>query len=164
MLYARAVYVRLMRAQELDTTVAVWQTANIARGKAPAGERVARVREKLLDPTSGTYVAVATSGIVGMALVEPGRADDGEGAIVPGMLHVSMVFVSPLSQRRGVGRTLMRHIFETQTAAQMTSVSLWTSASNTPARRLYESVGMSVTRTRRISGADTWVCYGVSPL
>ncbi len=31
--------------------------------------------------------------IVGMALAEPGRFDDGEGELDPTLLHISMVFV-----------------------------------------------------------------------
>ena len=50
--------------------------------------------------------------IVGMALVEPGRFDDGEGELDPALLHISMVFVRPDLQRTGVGLPLLLYIFE----------------------------------------------------
>jgi len=90
----------------------VWQAANIARGKPPSPERVARVVEKLQEPKAAPYVAANRADIVGMALLEPCRADDGRGAVVPDALHISMVFVDPLSQRQGVGTRLMRYALD----------------------------------------------------
>jgi hypothetical protein len=92
---------RVMEASDLDGAVRVWQAANIARGKHPRPERVARVVEKLQEPTAVPYVAAGTAGITGMALLEPCRADDGAGAVVPDVLHVSMVFIDSVSQRQG---------------------------------------------------------------
>lgn len=63
---------RVMEASDLDGAVRVWQVANIARGKPPGPERVARVVEKLQEPTAMPYVAASDAGIMGMALL--GRA------------------------------------------------------------------------------------------
>jgi hypothetical protein len=76
--------IRVMEASDLDGAVRVWQAANIARGKRPSPSAFARVVEKLQEPTAVPYVATSDVGIVGMALLEPCRADDGAGAVVPG--------------------------------------------------------------------------------
>jgi ribosomal protein S18 acetylase RimI-like enzyme len=151
-----------MRPDELDASVAVWRAANTARGKSPSAPRVARVRAKLIEPAAASYVATVADEIVGMALAEPGRAEDGQGPVIPGLLHISMVFVSPPAQRQGVGGALMRHVFEVQAAAGMTTVTLWTGEDNSPARRLYESTGMRATRTRQVADAASWVRYEAS--
>lgn len=66
---------RVMAASDLDGAVRVWQAANIARGKRPSPERVARVVEKLQEPTAVPYIAASDTGIVGMALLERTCAD-----------------------------------------------------------------------------------------
>jgi predicted N-acetyltransferase YhbS len=111
-----------MEASDFDGAVQVWQAANIARGKRPSPERVARVVEKLQEPTAVPYVAASDTGIVGMALLEPCRADDGTGAVVPDALHISMVFIDPVSQRQGVGGRLMRYALDDARASGVSSV------------------------------------------
>lgn len=150
---------RVMEASDLDGAVRVWQAANVARGKRPSPERVARIVEKLQEPTAVPYVAASHAGIVGIALLEPCRADDGVGAVVPDALHISMVFIDPLSQRQGVGSRLMRYALDSVHASGVSSVSLWTSCENTGARKLYEVLGMKPTGTRRVSETVEWVRY-----
>jgi GNAT superfamily N-acetyltransferase len=105
-----------MEASDLDGAVRVWQAANIARGKRPSPERVARVVEKLREPMAVPCVVANDADIVGMALLAPLRADDGAGAIIPDALHISMVFIDPPSQRQGVGRHLIRYALENRVA------------------------------------------------
>jgi ribosomal protein S18 acetylase RimI-like enzyme len=150
---------RVMEASDLDGAVQVWKAANIARGKHPRPERVARVAQKLQEPTAMPYVAAHDAGIVGMALLEPCRANDGSGAVVPDALHISMVFIDPVSQRQGIGRRLMRHALDSARATGVSSVSLWTGCENTDARKLYEALGMKPTRTRQVSKTAAWVRY-----
>ena len=138
---------RVMEASDLDGALRVWQVASIARGKRPSPRRVARVVEKLQEPTAVPYVAASDTGIVGMALLEPCRADDGAGALIPHALHVSMVFIDPASQRQGIGSRLMRYALDSVHASGVSSVSLWTGCENTAARKLYEVLGMKPTRT-----------------
>jgi ribosomal protein S18 acetylase RimI-like enzyme len=104
-------------------------------------------------------VAANDADIVGMALLEPCRADDGAGAVVPDALHISMVFIDPPSQRQGVGSRLMRYALDGARAAGVSSVSLWTGCENMGARRLYEALGMKPIRTRRVSETVEWVRY-----
>lgn len=148
-----------MEASDLDGAVRVWQAANIARGKHPSPERVARVVEKLQEPTAVPYVAASDTSIVGMALLEPRRANDDAGSVVPDALHISMIFIDPASQRQGVGYRLMRYALDGAHASGASSVSLWTDCENTGARKLYEALGMKPTRTRRVSETVEWVRY-----
>jgi ribosomal protein S18 acetylase RimI-like enzyme len=150
---------RVMEVSDLDGAVRVWQVANIARGKHPSPERVARVAQKLREPTAAPYVAASGTDIVGMALLEPYRANDGAGAIVPDALHLSMVFVDPPSQRQSVGTRLMRYVLDSARASGVSSVSLWTGCENTGAHKLYEALGMKPTQTRRVSETVEWVRY-----
>jgi ribosomal protein S18 acetylase RimI-like enzyme len=150
---------RVMAASDLDGAVRVWQAANIARGKRPGPERVARVVEKLKEPTAVPYVAASDACIVGMALLESCRAEDGAGAVVPDALHISMVFIDPASQRQGVGSRLVRYALDSAHASGVSSVSLWTGCENTAARKLYEVLGMKPTRTRRVNETVEWMRY-----
>jgi ribosomal protein S18 acetylase RimI-like enzyme len=148
-----------MEASDLDGAVRVWQAANIARGKRPSPERVARVVEKLQEPTAVPYVAASDAGIVGMALLEPCRADDGAGAVVRCALHISMIFIDPASQRQSIGSRLMRYVLDSAQASGVSRVSLWTGCENTGARKFYEALGMKPSRTRRVGETVEWVRY-----
>lgn len=105
--YDPLVNVRRMRPDELESAVSVWREANIARGAAHGPERTARIREKLSASDALPFVGLRP-GIVGMALAEPGRFDDGAGDPDPSLLHISMVFVRPTAQRTGVGLVPLR--------------------------------------------------------
>lgn len=136
--------VRSMRPHELDAAVGVWREANIARGAPHGPERTARIRAKLSAPDALPFVA-SRPGIVGMALAEPGRFDDGAGEPDPSLLHISMVFVRPTAQRTGVGLPLVLHILDVARSMGCQRVGVWTARENSPARRLYERAGMTLT-------------------
>ncbi|HSS04644.1 MAG TPA: GNAT family N-acetyltransferase [Solirubrobacterales bacterium] len=132
-----------MRTHELDSAVNVWRDANIARG-APYGlERTARIRAKLSASDALPFVALR-SGIVGMALAESGRFEDGAGEPDPSLLHLSMVFVRPSSQRTGVGLPLVLYVLDVARSLGCQRVDVWTARENTGARRLYERAGMTL--------------------
>ncbi|MEV4514164.1 GNAT family N-acetyltransferase [Dactylosporangium sp. NPDC049525] len=89
--------------------------------------------------------------VVGMALVEPGRADDGAGELIPGYGHVSMVFVHPSHWSNGYGRHLLRAVH----ALGWTRTTLWTRESNSRAQRLYAAAGYTPTgRSARLHDGD----------
>jgi len=133
-----------MRPDELDAAVSVWREANIARGAPHGPERTARIRAKLSVSDALPFVALRP-GIVGMALAEPGRFDDGAGDPDPTLLHISMVFVRPAAQRTGVGLPLVLHVLDVARSLGYQRVDVWTAQENTPARRLYERAGMTLT-------------------
>jgi ribosomal protein S18 acetylase RimI-like enzyme len=138
------VVVGSMRSNDLDAAVAVWREANIARGAPHGPERVARVREKLIEPAALPFVA-RDAAVVGMALAEPGRFDRGRGELDRTLLHVAMVFVHPSAQGQGIGGHLIRHIFTLARSGGFQRVDLWTGEANAHARKLYERVGMTLT-------------------
>jgi ribosomal protein S18 acetylase RimI-like enzyme len=142
--YDPPVNVRRMRPDELESAVSVWREANIARGAAHGPERTARIREKLSASDALPFVGLRP-GIVGMALAEPGRFDDGAGEPDPSLLHISMVFVRPTAQRTGVGLPLVLHILDVAHSMGYQRVGVWTARENSPARRLYERAGMTLT-------------------
>ena len=148
-----------MGTADLPGAVAAWQAANIARGKPPTPERVARVIENLQEPEAMAYVAVQGDAVIGMALAEPCREDDGVGAVMLGALHIEMVFVFPSSQRQGVGRRLVRYLLDAARSSGISRVQLWTGRENAGAKRLYESVGMTITGTRQVDEVTEWVRY-----
>jgi hypothetical protein len=66
----------------------VWRAANLA-GSSPAVDRVDRIWEKEADPGGCLVVARldASRAVPAMALAEPGRAEHGAGAVIPGYGH-----------------------------------------------------------------------------
>jgi GNAT superfamily N-acetyltransferase len=133
-----------MRPHEIDVAVSVWREANVARGAPHGPERTARIRAKLSAPDALPFVAFR-SGIVGMALAEPGRFDSGAGELDPTLLHISMVFVRPAAQRTGVGLPLVMHVLDVARSIGYRRAGVWTAEENSAARRLYERAGMTPT-------------------
>lgn len=151
--------VRRMLPHELEAAVSVWHAANVARGAPHGAERTARIREKLSAPDALAFVALRPE-IVGMALAEPGRLNDGAGDLDPALLHISMVFVHPDAQGRGIGSSLVRHVLEAARSLGYQQAGVWTYSDNIPARSLYESVGMATTgKTSRVL-PRTQIQYG----
>jgi GNAT superfamily N-acetyltransferase len=133
-----------MRPTELDAAVGVWREANVARGAPHGPARTARIGAKLSASDALPFVALR-DGVVGMALAEPGRFDDGAGDQDPSLLHISMVFVRPAAQRTGVGLPLVLRVLEVAASLGYQRVGVWTARENAPARKLYERAGMTLT-------------------
>jgi ribosomal protein S18 acetylase RimI-like enzyme len=122
--------------------VAVWHAARVAAGEEPSADRVRRVVEKVADPHALLVLAERSGEVCGMGLAERFRADSGRGEVIPDLGHVSMVFVRPNMQGRGVGRELMQRLIAEGPWSQL---SLWTRESNHRAQRLYRSCGFVIT-------------------
>ncbi len=75
--------------------LSVWQAALAVRGRPPGIARTTRVRSKLRAPDALALVADDDGSVVGMLLAELARDDDGTGAVLPGVLHLSMLFIRP---------------------------------------------------------------------
>ncbi len=157
--YDPGVSIRRMLPDELEAAVSVWHAANVARGAPHGAERTARIREKLSASDALAFVALRPE-IVGMALAEPGRFDDGEGELDPTLLHISMVFVHPAAQGTGFGSSLVLHVLDAARSLGYQQVSVWTYSDNTPARRLYEGVGMATTGKTACVLTRTQIQYG----
>jgi ribosomal protein S18 acetylase RimI-like enzyme len=148
-----------MLPNELEAAVSVWRAANIARDAPHGPERTARIRAKLAASDAQAFVALEP-GIVGMALAEPGRLDDGAGELDPTLLHISMVFVHPAAQGTGIGSSLVLHVLDAARSLGYQRVDVWTYRDNTPARRLYEGAGMATTGKSARVLTRTQIQYG----
>lgn len=133
-----------MLSHRLEAALEVWRAANITRGAPHGAQRTARIREKLAASDAQAFVALRPE-IVGMALAEPGRLDDGAGDLDPTLLHISMVFVHPAAQGTGVGSSLVIHVLNAARSLGYQRVDVWTYRDNTLARKLYERAGMATT-------------------
>ncbi|MCW2707161.1 MAG: GCN5-related N-acetyltransferase [Frankiales bacterium] len=124
-----------------DPLLEIYRGAQAARGRRPSAERLARVRQKLDEG-----LLVVDDQLRGFALGEPGRADDGEGELVPGLLHVSMVFVHPDHQRQGVGSALVEALADEAWGQGYRQLSLWSTSPE-----FYEACGLERTgRTQEL--------------
>ena len=140
---------------DLEAAVRVWQLANAARGKVPDGSRPARVRTKLTEADALAVVAAQSDEVLGMALAEPGRDDDGAGAPLPHLCHVSMVFVHPEHWGRRIGQLLLDTVAEHAAQRGQVLLQLWTGESNHRAQRLYRRAGFRPTGdTRCLPGGE----------
>jgi RimJ/RimL family protein N-acetyltransferase len=140
--------------------VRVWRAANDARGNSPSAVRVARVREKLDDDEACVVIGIECGEVVAMALAEPGREARGQGAIAPGLGHVSMVFVDPDRWGRGIGTSLLDALHHAMLEGGWRTSSLWTRVSNGRARRLYERCRYRKTaEVAQLPGGDEIIRY-----
>lgn len=129
-----------------DGAHAVWLAARCASGEPPSPARIERVRAKLIEPDGLLATASDQAGLViGMALAEPCRDESGSGAPRAGRGHVSMVFVHPEHQSRGVGSAVLDALIA---ASPWPRLSLWTRETNLAAHRLYAGRGFGVTSDR----------------
>ncbi len=147
-------------AQQPGTAIKVWEAANQARGLPPSVGRVRRVAAKLTSPDAVLVLVHDAAGASGMALAEPGRADDGMGAVIDERGHVSMVFVRPDLWGQGVGREVLLELHRLAEARGWSTLSLWTRISNERARRLYERLGYQPTgRQKYLPSGDSILHY-----
>lgn len=117
-----------------------------ATGRQPSKARLAAVRATLRSPTTLTLVADEDGTVTGVLLAVLGRQDDSPEPVEPGMLHLSLLCVSPQHRRRGAGRLLVRRLL-----ARFDRVSTWTSDEG--ARALLEGEGFVPTgRTAEVRG------------
>lgn len=94
--------VRYAGPDEVDAAVAIWRASDAARhGGPPTPPDVeAMVRGWMAAPDAILLVAECGGRLVGMTLAVSGRTlEEGpptpEGPVVPGLCHVSLVFVAP---------------------------------------------------------------------
>jgi ribosomal protein S18 acetylase RimI-like enzyme len=141
-----AVHTRLSAGPgDLAAAVRVWRLANLAHGKVPDESRCGTVRTKLAEADALAVMALLAGEVVGMALAEPGRADNGAGAPLPHLCHVSMVFVHPHCWGRRIGQHLLDTVADHAARRGHRLLQLWTGQANQRAQRLYRRVGFQPT-------------------
>lgn len=150
-----SVSTRLARPVDLDDALHVWSEANLARSKVPSQERFARVRTKLADPSALLIVAADGGELIGMALAEPGRDDDGAGQPLPELCHISMVFVHPNYWGKAIGQHLLTSVATYAAKQGYSLLQLWTGQSNERAQRLYRRAGFELSgRTQKLDSGE----------
>ena len=130
-------------AEDIEPAVAVWLAANTVRreGLAPRSEQAARARGHVSNPEAFLLIAEDAGDVVGMALGVQALSDDGAGAPVRGLCHISMVFVAPDYWGRGIGGRLVDALLPEARSRAYDRAQLWTQSDNARARRLYEGRG-----------------------
>lgn len=154
------VVIRPGEPADVEPAVAVWLAANSARrgGSPPRPDQQARARAHVGGP--GAFLLVADAGeVVGMALGEQALADDGAGPPVPGLCHVSMVFVAPDRWGGGIGGRLVDAILTEARARGYGRAQLWTHTDNARARRLYEGRGFGASGREKEESGEPIVHY-----
>jgi ribosomal protein S18 acetylase RimI-like enzyme len=137
------VVVRGSQPEDFDAAFAVWRDASTARrgGLPPSARREEQVRETMRTPDALHVVADDGGTIVGMALAQVGRADEGMGEPVPGLCFVAMAYVTPDRWGQGIGGRLLEAVLAEASARGYDRAHLWTHATNRRAQRLYERHG-----------------------
>jgi GNAT superfamily N-acetyltransferase len=134
---------RTGRPEDIDTAIEVWRVSNTARrgGQPIPPEHDARVRSNAGKPDAFLIVADDRGAVVGMALGMQGLADDGAGPPIPGLCHISLVFVLPERWGQGIGGRIVDAILAEARSRGYERAQLWTHAANHRAQRLYERRG-----------------------
>ena len=132
--------VRLGTPSDIEPAIAVWKASITARraGRPVPPEHEAQVWFALRKPDAFLLVAEDADAIVGMALGMQGLADEGAGPPVPGLTHVSLVFVAPGRWGEGIGGCLIDAVLDEARLRGYTRAQLWTHADNARGQRLYE--------------------------
>ena len=152
---------RIAGAGDHDAAVEVWRAANVARGRPPGPERIERVRAKLAEPGAIVIVAVVEGRVRGMLLAEPGLEPD--GSPIPGLCHLSMLFVDPGRQRNGLGRLLLDRLRTHADGLAYSRLQVWTGADNDRAQRLYRRTGFVPSGRVATLGSDLLIEHLVWP-
>lgn len=92
----------------------------------------------ILSEKHNVSIAEADRTVVGFYSLIPSRDPDSDPVMFG---EIATFYISPSHWRRGIGRTLFRHVLAVASTNQFIAVSLWVLASNTPAIRFYEAMG-----------------------
>lgn len=155
------VQVRAGQATDADAAVAIWRVASTARrdGVPLPDEHEQRVRGYLAATESFLAVASDDDVVVGVALGMQALDDDGTGPPLPGLCHISMVFVDPGWWGRGVGQQLMQYLLRTGRDRGYERFQLWTHTDNHRAQRLYEGIGFRRSGREMSDENGEWIIH-----
>ena len=128
---------------DIDPAMAVFLVSHArGRGGIPvSAEALARARSAFDHPTTFTVVVEHDGEIVGFGLAMQALDDDGAGPPIPGVCHISMIFVAPERWGEGIGRLLVDAMMDEARTRGYPRTQLWTGIDNTRALSLYEHAG-----------------------
>jgi len=141
---------------DCETILGVWTRASHARRSTStvAESLPTLIAGRMADPSAWFIVARSGKQTVGCAHGMPARENDGEGDVIPGMMHLSLVAVEPSHWRHGIGRKLTEKALEIAHDRGFTSVQLWTQRTNVAAITLYESLGFRQTGREKMDQGE----------
>ena len=99
------------------------------------------------------YVALSPR-VTGFIVIEPAAADRHPAHDRAEAMEISMLFVHPSTQRKGIGTALLRHVCRRRSRARVSRVQVWTGTDNPQAQQFYRSLAMIPTG-RRVQGAGS---------
>ena len=157
--------VRALTALDAEAIGAIWHSARAIAYAGIVPDEIAHrsgdvlsgyVGSWVTDPRRVALVAVDGEEIVGFVIAGP---PEHEG--VAGDAEISLIYVAPKAQRRGVGRLLICHALRRLRAAEIRSLFLWTLRDNRIGAAFYEGLGASVLREAwSESNQNFLVAYG----
>lgn len=158
---AETVTVRPADSDEAPAVALLWEEAHLARrnGRSLPPRQRELVLQRMAAPDALLFVAddparrPSGGAVVGCALGLPGRADDGAGPVVPGLLHLSAVAVAPERWGRRTGGLLVVRVLAEAVAHGYREAQFWAQADNARANRLCRSLGFRRTGRARV---DDW--------
>jgi GNAT superfamily N-acetyltransferase len=142
---------------DAEPALEVWRVAYRAeRGVSEVDPGHAQhVRDFLGERDSFLVVADEDGPLVGMAVGTHGRAEDGTGPPVPGLMHLKMLFVRPDRWGRGLGGALVDTVLDESRIREYDHAEVWAHVDNARAQRLYDRKGFLPTgRERRDRAGD----------
>ncbi len=128
---ALAVLVARANASYRDWADADWKPPGIEHDRL-------RWRERFDDAAAWNAVAVASSRLLGCVSLTDAREEDGDGPSIPGLAHLSRMFVDPEHWRRGIGSLLLDRAVEEMRKRGYRKAQLFTPKRNIRSRRFYE--------------------------
>lgn len=125
---------------DIEPAVQVWIESNTARraGRPVPDSHVTRVRGHFDNPTAFPIVAEMDGDVVGMGIGMQALDDDGAGPPVPGLCHISMVFVASDHWGKGIGGLIVERLKQDARVRGFAKAQLWTHADNERGQRLYD--------------------------
>jgi len=145
------VQIRNGTEDDAAAAIALWTEAYTLRG--PEGRKTPYVEREYFDSYRGgrVFVAEEQGAVTGVVVFLPpgaaGWAGENEAAL-------TRLAVRTTARGRGVGRALAVRCGEEAEAAGATAIVLWSRPYQTPAHRLYESLGYHYVPARDSSDAD----------
>ena len=130
---------------DVEPAVRVFVAGEEARRGAPvAQEERAAIAERLRDGGAWLLLARDATSVVGVAAGFDARTDDGRGEdVVPGLAHLSLVFVDPARWGQGIGGAVLDAAIGEAARRGYERIQLWTHEDNERAHRLYVSRGFA---------------------
>jgi GNAT superfamily N-acetyltransferase len=97
-----------------------------------------RWRERFEDAATWNAVAESADGVLGCVSFTDARLLQGRGDKIPGVAHLSRMFVLPEHWARGIGSLLLNRAIEEMRYRDYGQAQLFTPADNVRSRRFYE--------------------------